>query len=176
VRDPDPQILGDSAGVLVWGGTCGELAGALELLSAFLAGRQPPGGTGAPPRLSGRLVAVQQMCATVAREQQVARHRELAKLAQPQPLAAPVLPSPAQVSGSSNPATITTQQAAERLGVTGQRVRELCSAGRLTATCGPRRTWEIDPGSVAAYAARQAKRRRTYEAARGDAEPRGAAQ
>lgn len=172
MRDKEPDILGDGEAVLVWGGACGELAGALELLSGLLAGRQPPGGVTGYKRLSRRLDAVREACSTAARQQASERHRELAMVAQVQPQAQPELLAPGQPGGSSDTATISVKQAAERLGVSRQRVNALCTSGRLEATYGPRKVLEITPDSVAAYAARQAKRRRTYEAARGDAEPR----
>jgi hypothetical protein len=163
VRDPDPQFLADGAGVAVWGGVVGELAGALELLDGFLTGRRPPGSTGAPQRLSGRLAAVRDVCAAAAREQQAARHRELAKVAQPQPSAAPKVLAPAQPSGSSTSATITTQQAAAQLGITGQRVRDLCATGKLEATHGPRKVWQITPESVARYQKTRRRKARRYD-------------
>lgn len=50
-------------------------------------------------------------------------------------------------------ATITTQQAAERLGITARRVRQLIKAGHLTARR-VGRDWLIDERSLRAVAVR----------------------
>ena len=173
MRDHQPQILGDDGdAVLLWGGAAGEVAGALELLSGFLAGRQPPGGVAAYRGLSRRLEAVQTACATAAREQQQARHRELAKLAatsaEPSPDTHPLLPS-AQAAAPSD--VVTVAEAADLLDLTRERVRQLAAAGRIQGERTARRVWILDRNSVTDYAARSAKRRRNREAARG-AQPR----
>lgn len=162
MRDPDPQILGASEGVAVWGGVVGELAGALELLSGFLAGRQPPGGSGAPPRLSGRLVALQQACATAARDQQAARHRELAMVSQAKPQTTAVFISPENLDASSETANLTVAEAAEALGVSVQYARALCRSGKLRAVRGPRSTWTVYASSVSsALASHRTRRQRS---------------
>jgi len=158
MRDHQPDILGDGEAVLVWGGACGELAGALDLLAGFLAGRQPPGAVTGYPRLSRRLEGLREACSTAARQQQAARYQELAIVAPAQPLPQPALVAPGQPGGSSDTATISVAQAVELLGVSRQRVNVLCSSGRLEARYGPRKVWQITESSVAAY--KDATRRR----------------
>jgi len=152
----EPTPLPGGLGVLVYGPDCGLAAGALALLVDVMAGKVPPAAVKAYAG-AARLGVLRDAFAVAAREQQAVRHRELA---QAQPQTAPIFLAPAQAEGSSLQATITTRQAAEALGITGQQVRVLCSTGRVTAVRGPRLVWEIDPASVAAYADRQAKRRR----------------
>jgi len=158
MRDHQPDILGDGEAVLVWGGACGELAGALDLLAGFLAGRQPPGAVTGYPRLSRRLEGLREACSAAARQQQTARHRELALSAQAHIPQEPLC-APAHIAINSDTAAIlSTKQAGERLGYTEQHVRLLCSTGRLEATLGPRKVWQIAESSVAAY--KDATRRR----------------
>jgi excisionase family DNA binding protein len=156
MRDHQPDVLGGGEAVLVWGGTCGELAGALELLAAFLAGRQPPGGVAAYRRLSRHLEAVQTACAAAAREQQQARHRELAKLAaasaEPSPIAQPLLPS-AQAGPVSD--SVTVAEAADLLGLSHERIRQLAASGRIRGQRTARRVWMLERSSVASQKPRR---------------------
>ncbi|MBR7832481.1 helix-turn-helix domain-containing protein [Actinospica durhamensis] len=170
-----PTVLPDGFGVTVYGPDCGLLAGAAALLTDIQAGRVPPAAA-RQYEASARLVELRDVLASAARDQQAAKHREIARLAQSQPSTTPVFLAPAQPSGSSETATMTAQQAAQQLGVTGQRVRDLCATGRLAATYGPHKVWQINPESVADYATR---RRRTAAHDQNDrdaaGEPRAAA-
>lgn len=171
-----PTVLPDGFGVTVYGADCGLLAGAVALLTDIQAGKVPPG-SARRYEASARLLALRDILASAAKDQEAAKHREIARLAQSQPSTTPVFLAPAQPGGSSTTATITVAQAAERLGVTGQRVRGLCAAGKLEASHGPRAVWEITPESVARYQAVRRRRTRIYEQHEGSSagEPRAAA-
>ena len=156
-----PTVLPDGVGVIVYGVDCGLLAGAVTLLMDIQAGKLPPGAA-RQYEASARLGELRAVLAAAARDQQSARHREIAKVAQPQPSTTPVFLAPAQPEGSSSQATITTQQAAAKLDVTEQRVRDLCATGKLEATHGTRAVWEINPDSVARYQQARRRRNRTY--------------
>ena len=158
----DPQQLPDGLGITVFGTDVSELAGALRVLADLLAGRRPPAGV-AQPRVTARLIKLQEAFATAAREQQAVRHRQAARVSQEKLKIIHECLAPAKLGGSSSTATLTSQQAADQLGVTVQRVTGLCRSGALSAKQGARLTWLIDPHSVAAYRARQAHRRRTSD-------------
>ena len=158
----DPQQLPDGLGVLVYGSDVAEVAGALRVLADLLNGHKPPTGV-AQPRVTRRLIKLQEAFAAAAREQQAARHREAARVSQQKPQITLECLAPVKPGGSSSPATLTAQQAADQLGVTVQRVTGLCRSGALSAIRGARSTWLVDPRSVAAYRARQAQRRRTSD-------------
>lgn len=154
-----PVVLPDGFGVIVLAGDCGLLAGAVALLLDVQSGKVPLAAARqyvAP----GRLTELRDAFAGAARDQQRAKHREIAKVASAQPQQPSTLVAPCQPAASSSPATYTVLQAAEQLGLSRQRVTLLCSTGRIQAVRGSRQVWEIDPRSVAAYA-RSARRRRT---------------
>ena len=158
-RRPVPVPLGAS-GMWVPAESAGELAGALQLFRDLLMGRRPPAEVQLP-RVTRVIDDLQAVAATVAREHQAERHRQIAaaSVAQPKPQTEAPLLSPAQPGGSSDPATIDVRQAADLLHVSPQRVRALAASGRITARRGPRAVWELDRASTVAYRDRRARRR-----------------
>ena len=155
-RRADPQILGDGLGVAVFGLDCAEAAGALAMLRDLLAGRVPPA-TVKQAQMTRRLEQLRITFSEAAAAQEAAKHRAMA-VAAAQPPALPIFLAPAQPGGSSDPATISVAQAADKLKVSPQRVRVLCSSGRLAARRTDRAVWLVDPDSVAAYRDRRERR------------------
>ena len=141
--------------------SAGELAGALALYRDLIQGRRPPAEVHLP-RPTRVIDDLQKVAATVAREHQAAKHQAAARTAiaaHGSAMSAPLVPA-AETASPSLPATVTVQQAADRLQLSERRVRQLAEAGRISAVRSSRRVWLLDESAVAAYRART--RRRTY--------------
>ena len=155
---PVPVALGAS-GMWVPAESAGELAGALALYRDLIQGRRPPAEVHLP-RPTRVIDDLQQVAATVAREHQAAKHQAAARAAiaaRGSIVSAPLFPA-AEPPASSLPATVTVQQAADRLQLSERRVRQLAEAGRISAVRSSRRVWVLDENAVAAYKDRRARR------------------
>ncbi|WP_327069259.1 helix-turn-helix domain-containing protein [Kitasatospora sp. NBC_01302] len=150
-RDDRPAPTVFHSGIIVPAELCAELAGALDLLAAYLRGTPPPASCRAP-RLSRAAQGVLQ----AARDAAVLhRRRETARaaLATPTP---PVLP-PAQPPAASTQ-MVTTAVAAEAVGVSPEWIRRAAAEGRIRAEQAPRNTWLVDLDDVRAWRAGRTRR------------------
>jgi hypothetical protein len=160
----DPVVL-PGGGLFVPAEAAGILAAAV---SAWVRGRAP-----SPTRT---LIRIGEAAADAAREHEAARHRaaaEAAAFADESRMRIKLL-SIAQAAAPSDPATVNVKQAAEILGLTEARIRQLATAGTIRGVRGSRRVWTLERSSVDRLKAR--RRRTTREAARpagapGTAEP-----
>lgn len=128
-------------GLYVPGPLTAELAGALELLDAFVRGTPPPSACRAP-----KLTRVAASVLLASRDASIAyRRRETQRTS-----AAPTvtfLPA-AQLQPLSDQEMVTTAKAAEIVGVSPEWIRRLASTGRIRACRAPRNTWLVDLGDV----------------------------
>jgi hypothetical protein len=124
----------------------GELAGELAAVLRTASGPPAPASV-RQVRPSRALMALADAAATAAVEHQAAKHRA----------AAAVDPSPAvrvfllADQDAESSAVVTVAEAADRLDLTCERVRQLAVAGRIAGRRTSRRVWLLDPVSVAAY-------------------------
>lgn len=164
---PAPIVLHD--GLVIPGDSTAELAAALDLLDAFLHGRQPPAAVKQPHQLTRAQTAIREAARTAAaryRQQETERRSWAAPTVPP----APVL-VPAQPGGSSAP--VSTETAAAASGFSSEWVRRLVASGRVRGHRGPRDTWEVDLDDMLAY--RDRATRRPTDGRPGDEDGRGAA-
>jgi hypothetical protein len=163
----DPVVL-PGGGLFIPAESAGILAAAV---SAWVRGRAP-----SPTRT---MIRIGEAAADAAREHEAARHRaaaEAAAFADESRMRIKLL-SIAQATAPSDPATVNVKQAAEILGLTEARIRQLATAGTIRGVRGSRRVWILERSSVERY---RTRRRRTHrEGARqagraGPAEPRDA--
>lgn len=146
---PVPTVFHD--GIVVPAALCAELAGALDLLEAFLRGVAPPMASRSqrlPPAVSAVRVRAWESGLEYRR-----RPRAFAAVSPVQP----AVLAPAQTITPSV-TEITTEQAATLLRLTEARVRQLAAAGTIAGRKGERNTWLLDRGSVRAYRARSPDR------------------
>jgi len=144
-----------------------ELAGALELLRAFIAGTPPPV-VCRSPRMSRVAIAVLQASSEAAVLHQ--RYQSQGPFAAASAPSAAVL-TPAIADGSS-PQEITSGAAATIAGLSEARIRQLATAGTIQGRKVGRNTWLLDPVSVRAYAARPRTRSSTNADHHHDAGPK----
>lgn len=165
---PAPVVLHD--GLVVPGDSAAELAAALDLLDAYLHGRQPLAAVKQQPQqLTRAQLAIREAARTAAARyrQQETERRSWAAPTVPH---APVL-VPAQLGGSS--ALVSTETAAAASDFSSEWVRRLVASGRVRGHRGPRDTWEVDLNDVLAY--RDRTTRRPTDGRPGDEDGRGAA-
>ena len=144
-----------------------ELAGALELLRAFIAGTPPPVVCRAP-RMSRVAIAVLQASSEAAVLHQRYQSQPQGPFAAASAPPAAVL-TPAKADGSS-PQEITSGAAAAIAGLSEARIRQLATAGTIQGRKVGRNTWLLNPVSVRAYAARPRTRSSTRAGHHDDAE------
>lgn len=150
----DPVVLPDGA-LYIPAASTAILAAAV---ASWVRGHAPP-----PTRT---LVRIGEAAANAAREHESARHRaaaEAAAIADETRIRVALL-SIAQVTAPSDPATVNVKQAAEILGLTDVRIRQLATAGTIRGVRGTRRVWTLERSSVERY--RMRRRRNSRETAR----------
>lgn len=142
---PEPVVL-PGADLVVPGAAAAELAGALELLAAFVRGTPPPAA-----RLSKTVLGIKVAAGDAAVLYRRQATQRAITSAAPTVRAVAVLP-PAQPEGSSTQ-MVTTATAAAAVGVSPEWVRRLAVDGKVRAELGPRRTWQVDLDDLRAWSA-----------------------
>lgn len=146
-----------AAGLFIPAECAGELAMALAVFRDQLLGRRPPAEV-RQPRMTQRLVDLAAVAAQVAAEHERAKHQAAARFFAAEGSRPASLSAPAQITGPSQSATITAQQAADLLGLTVQHVRYLASTGRIRGQRTERNVWLLERASVVAYRTRRRER------------------
>jgi excisionase family DNA binding protein len=139
-----------SGDMWVPGALAGQLAAVLRASAEVLSGRPVPASCRSV-RPSRDLLRLADVAAAAAREREAAKHRAAALAAisaEPSPDARALLPS-TQVEGSS--VTVTVAEAADRLNLSAERVRQLAASGQIKGQRTARRVWYLELASVAAY-------------------------
>lgn len=145
---PAPVLIHD--GMVIPGCLAAELAGALDLLDAYIRGI-PPSAAYQGGRLPRAVFAVR----LVARDAAVKHHEQVRRATAVANAARPVVLAPARAPAVSEDQQLTTAQAAALAGITESRVRQLAAAGTIRGVKTSRDVWLLDPRDVRAYAQRR---------------------